>query len=315
MNAIQRSELGMGMTVRDYLAPYSAITTQLPMLAANVTIVQTTITQIQAIAELQDFEKTGIADTKRQLKDALVALADDGSRKLTAYAKFTGNMVLLKEIKISETELKRQADADLKTKAQEIYDRAQANVAALATYGITAASQTALLNAINAFNAAIPKPRLGIDERKQATQQLVVLFDTMNAALGNIDAAVAIVKNTQPVFYKGYVTARKVIRTGSNTVSVKGLVTDAATGEPIKGVTVTFALDGGTPEVARSAKAGAHTAAVTKKTAEKGGLQVKSLPTGTYTVTLRKAGYADEVVTIYVNDGEMTVLNVSISRN
>ena len=315
MDAIQRSELGMGMTVRDYLPLYPAITAPLPTVAANITILQTTILQIQAIAELQDFEKTGIAETKRQLKDALVALADDGSRKLTAYAKFTGNTVLLKEIKISETELKRQADADLKTKAQEIYDRAQANVAALATYGITAASQTALLNAINAFNAAIPKPRLGIDERKQATQQLVVLFDTMNTTLVNIDTAVAIVKNAQPVFYKGYITARKVIRTGSKTVSVKGLVTDAATGEPIKGVTVTFALDGGTPMAARSAKAGAHTAAVTKKTAEKGGLQVKSLPTGTYIVTLRKAGYADEVVTIYVNDGEMTVLNVSISRN
>ena len=315
MNAIQRSELGMGMAVRDYLALYSAITAPLPTLTANVTVLQTTILQIQAMAELQDFEKTGIADNKQQLKGTVVMLAADASRKLTAYAMFTGNTVLLKEIKIGESVLMHQADADLKTKAQEIYDRAQANVAALATYGITAASQTALLNAINAFNAAIPKPRLGIDERKQATQQLVVLFETMDRALKNIDAAVAIVKNTQPVFYKGYETARKVIGTGSKTVSVKGLVTDAATGEPVKGVTVTFALDGGTPEVARSAKAGAQPAAVTKKTAEKGGLQVKSLPTGTYTVTLRKAGYADEVVTIYVNDGEMTVLNVSISRN
>ena len=100
MNAIQRSELGMGMAVRDYLALYSAITAPLPTLTANVTVLQTTILQIQAMAELQDFEKTGIADNKQQLKGTLVMLAADASRKQTADAMFTRNAGLLKEMRV-----------------------------------------------------------------------------------------------------------------------------------------------------------------------------------------------------------------------
>jgi len=315
MDANQRSKLGMGMTARDYLLLYSTITAPLPNFTANFAIVQTTIPQIQAIAEVQDFQKTGITDNKSQLKATLGTLSADNSRKLVAFAMFTNNAVLLKEIKISETELKRLADADLKTKAQEIYDRAQTNVAALATYGITAATQTTLLNAINAFNASIPKPRLGIDEKKQATQQLVVSFKTLDVAFANIDAAIEIVRLPQPNFYNGYITARKIIVTGSNSLSVKGLITDVETGEPVKGVTVTFALDGGTQMMAKAGKASSLSPILTKKTAEKGGLNVKSLPAGIYHVTLKKAGYVDQVITINVNDGEMTVLNVSISKN
>ena len=67
--------------------------------------------------------------------------------------------------------------------------------------------------------------------------------------------------------------------------------------------------------MAKSSKASSPTVVVTKKTAEKGGIQVKSMPAGTYQVTLKKAGYADQIVTVSVNDGEMTVLNVSISKS
>jgi hypothetical protein len=49
-----------------------------------------------------------------------------------------------------------------------------------------------------------------------------------------------------------------------------------------------------------------------KKTAERGGFKVKSLASGTYQVTLKKVGYTDQVVTVNVNDGEMTELNVSL---
>ena len=309
---MQRSKLGMGMATRDFLVPNATITTPLPNFPANNTLLQNTITQIQTIAELQDFEKTGITDNKSQLKSTVCILSADNSRKLVAFAMFTNNSVLLKEIKISESELKRLADAELKTKAQEIYDRAQTNVAALTAYGITAVTQTTLLNAINAFNTSIPKPRLGIDEKKQATQQLIVLFKTFDTAIENIDAVVEIVRLSQPNFYNGYKTARKIIVTGSNTLSVKGLVTDATTGEPVKGVTLSFALDG-EMMMAKSAKVSSKSAnVITKKTAEKGGFKIQSLPAGTYQVTIKKVGYPDKIVSIDVNDGEMTDLDVSI---
>lgn len=106
-------------------------------------------------------------------------------------------------------------------------------------------------------------------------------------------------------------SARKVIETGSGSLSVKGIVTDAQTGSPLKGVTVSFALDGG---MMKAATASTSDPELVKKTAEKGGFNVKSLASGTYQVTLKKAGYADQVATISVSDGEMTELKISLEK-
>lgn len=85
-----------------------------------------------------------------------------------------------------------------------MYDRAQTNVAALATYGITAATQTSFLNAINTYNASIGKPGATRIESGQTTKQLVSLFNTANNTLDNMNAGVKIVRISQPAFYTGY---------------------------------------------------------------------------------------------------------------
>jgi uncharacterized membrane protein len=159
-------------------------------------------------------------------------------------------------------------------------------------------------------NDSIGKPGAERSEGTQITKQLATLFKTADTALENMDAAVEIVRLTEVNFYNGYKSARKVIETGGGSLSVKGLVTDAQTGSPLKGVTVSFALDGG---MAKAAIATTEPEIV-KKTAEKGGFNIKSLATGTYQVTLKKVGYADQVATISVNDGEMTELKISLEK-
>lgn len=310
MTSPQESRLSMYLTFKDYQAPYTTITNALPNYPANSTILLNTIPQIQAISEQQKMSKKGITDGKNSLKESLIVMAADYARKLGAYAKFTNNATLAQEVKFTESKLRQVADTAVKDYAQIVYDRAQPIVASLATYGITAATQTALASAIMAYNASIGKPGAGRSEGTQTTKQLVALFKTADAALANMDAAVEIVRLTQVNFYNGYKSARKVIETGAGSLSVKGMVTDAKTGTPVKGVTVTFSLDGGFTK----AKSATNTPDVIKKTADKGGFNIKSLSSGTYQVTLKKVGYADQIITISVNDGEMTILNVSLEK-
>jgi len=52
-----------------------------------------------------------------------------------------------------------------------------------------------------------------------------------------------------------------------------------------------------------------------KKTAGKGGFNIKSMPAGSYSVTCRKSGYAEQTATIAVTDGELSVLNMHLSKN
>lgn len=308
----QESRLSMYLTFRDFQASYTAITNPLPNYTTNSTTFVNTIPQIQAIAEQQKISKKGVTDNKNNLKETLIVMTADYARKLGVYAKFTNNDTLAQEVKFSESKLRQIADTAVKDYAQIVYDRAQTNVAALATYGITAATQTTLLNAINAYNASIGKPGVSRTESGQNTKQLEALFKTADAALANMDAAVEIVRLTQVAFYNSYKNARKVIETGIGSLAVKGLVTDAVSGEPLKGVTLSFSLEGNNG-LAKAAKAA--TESVVKKTAEKGGFNIKTLPSGMYSVTIKKVGYVDQVVTVAVADGDLTELNVQLSKN
>ena len=237
-------------------------------------------------------------------------LAADTSRKLQAYARYANNQLLHTETKFTESELRNASDNVLRDYAQGVYDRAQTNLTALAAYGITASTQTSFVNAISAYVAAIPKPRIGTAETKQSTVQLANAFIAADGAIGNIDAIIEIVKLAQPNFYNGYKSVRKLINNGSGSLAVKGVVTDAASGNPLKNVSLSFVFDGnGTKTMAAKGQE-----ALVKKTADKGGFNIKTIAAGMYNVTIKKNGYTDQVATIAVSDGESSVLNVKMSE-
>src|SRR5690606_16275087 len=131
-------------------------------------------------------------------------------------------------------------------------------------------------------------------------------------ALEKIDSAVELVKLTDPVFYDGYKSARKIVNQGSGKLAVKGLVTDAQSGEPVKGVTITFMNDGETTPAALAASA---EPVIIKTTAAKGGFNIKSLPAGIYSVSFKKMGYAEQFATVNVNDGKLTTVELALHKN
>jgi hypothetical protein len=231
---------------------------------------------------------------------------------MQAYARYANNQLLLSETKFTESDLKNATDNELRDHAQGIYDRAQANLTDLAAYGITGATQTSLLNTINAYVEAIPKPRIGKTETKQSTQQLANAFAAADSALKNIDVIVEIVKLTQPNFYNGYKTVRKLIITGRSSLAVKGVVTDLASGEPIQNAILSFAPDG---NGAMANLANKSSDVLVKKTAEKGGFSIKTLPAGKYHVTCIKPGYAEQTAVLAVSEGERSELNLQLSKN
>jgi len=314
MTSEQESRLSMFMAVRDFLTANATITATLPNYAGYFTAVQNGITSIQTIREQQEFDKTGIAANKNQLKTTLISQAMDVSRKVVAYALYVNNTVLLNEVKYSETDLKKSADTILKDKSQVIYDRANTNLAALATYGITAAILTNLLTAITNYNAAIPKPRLGINDKKQATAQLAVLLDTVDSNLLKIDSLAEIVRLTQVNFYNGYKNARRIVETGVGSLALRGAAIEIQSGEPITNATFTFNHNGGTIKTAMASSSTDGNGTIVKKTASKGNFNIKSMPEGTYSVTVTKPGYKDKVVTVSVTNGELCDLVVEMER-
>jgi hypothetical protein len=303
MNNIQINKASMYRTTILFGDANATIVTPLPQFNENLVTLKSISQQIQTIGEQQKLDITWITKQKNLLHDQLVTLAADSARKLTAYAQLTHNAELKGEVNISETSLKRFADSELKDYARIIYNHAQPIVDLLADYAITATTQTALLNAINSYNAILGDPRLKKITKSQATTQLTDLFTSGDAVLADMDAAAKIVQLSQPVFYKGYLAARKIIKVGGTKLSMKIIVTEAGTDEPVKGVIVRIVSDSG------------PTFIIEKITAAKGGIYVKSMPAGNYHITFSKAGYATQTVAANVNDGETTTVNIILVRS
>ncbi len=298
----------------EFLKANSSITQLLPKFQGFYATFQEGILQIRSASEQQSIDKSGIAKTKSQLRKLLVAQAADGSRKIQAYAKVENNLTLLSEVKFSISDLRLGTDEELETNARSIHSKIETHLPDLISYGLTPESQIYLLKLITDFKVATPTPRNGAISTKQSTEQMAKGFVISDEALGKIDALVEIVRISQPDFYSGYRSARKIIETGGGSLRVKGVVTDAGTGEGLKGVTLSFELNSNGNGMMKAA-ASSSSEAINKKTADKGGFNIKSLTEGTYTVTVRKNGYADVVSTVAVTNGELAKLNVELAKN
>lgn len=302
----------MYLTSDEYLSNNSAMTAFFPRYPEFHSALKNGIVQIRTYNEQQIIDKSGIITGKGQLRRALIMLTVDVLRKIQTYAKMENNQLLLSETKLTDSALKGSTGSELESFSLSIYDKVQMYLMDLEPYELTVGTQATLLKAIDDFRVAILKPRIGTIDTKQCTRQMAKAFAETDEVLRNIDVLMKMVRISQPDFYKGYRWARRIINSRSELLLVKGLVTDAETGDGLKGVSVQFVLVG---NELMDAKASTTTPVLEKKTVDKGGFKIKRLPEGTYSVTVRKAGYVDHVATVVVASGELAVLNVELAKN
>jgi len=78
----------------------------------------------------------------------------------------------------------------------------------------------AMLETIATYIESLSKPKIGIIECSQATQQMAVLFKTADPALANMDLAVEIIRSAESNYYNGYMASRKVAGTGGGFLAI-----------------------------------------------------------------------------------------------
>ncbi len=272
-----------------------AIIVNLPEYATNLVKLKAIVKAIQEAAEEQKTDIKGISKYKLQAKNLLIKLSADNARKLTSFAKLTQNPVLLGQVNFTETDFKRFSDDSLKDYAQLIYNCAEPIVSQLENYNISTDSQATFSGAIADYNEVLVSPDLAGTIKKQATEKLVRLLIEGDQVVDNMAAAVEVVRLKEPVFYLGFKTAQKTTVRGRVSLSVKGQTVDV-NGQPMPGVIFTATLNG--------------VVVLTKKTSKKGGFNLKSLAAGAYAFTFKKAGLAEQTITVVVNAGELTKLKV-----
>jgi hypothetical protein len=308
MTTNQENKLNMYLAVRNFIIPNDAVAKAIPNFSASYEALQNTITEIQSIGEAQKDVKTGFAKDKKRLKEALITIAADCSRKLAAVAKFTKNETLMDKVRFSISELRRMTDVALKDYAEIIFNKVAANIDKLTEYEITPDTQKAFTDAIAAYNASLSTPRYGIAEKSQATKKLAVLFEAADTSIKEMDYAVGTILLKNPDFINGFKTVRKLVETSAGNIALKASARELVSGEPVRGVLFSFRSNG------LQGLTGNGDGEIRKKTARKGSFNLKKMPAGTYKVVVSKPGYKDKETAVSVADGEMSELVVELEK-
>jgi hypothetical protein len=310
MTGYQEGYEKMSLAGVSFLMANATITAKLTGFDIYFPVIQSTHTQIQAAKVLQEADKSGNTTTKNQYRDTLISGTMEIVRRTVAYATNVNNSALLALVNYTESGLKRSSDTKLISSCQVVHDNANANVAALATYGVTADMITTMQTNIANLSGALPKGRVGETDSEEATNQLATYFKTLKTNWAKIDTLVKMVQTSEPSFYNEYVNVRKIIPAGVGSLPLKIKATNAATGAPEANVTITLTPVNGLMKAAAANGKGN----VVKKTAAGGGSNYKSVPDGTYTVEAEKPGFKKVIETVSVVNGEFTVLEIVMEK-
>lgn len=240
----------------------------------------------------------------------MVEKAYDLSLKAAAYAKLTGNTNLLSICVCRKSELHYASALNARSKAQAIYNAVNPIVTALTTYGVTAATLTALKASIDSYTTAIPTPQLSSSERRVLNARMISLLDSAELHLQKVDAMMEVVRLSQSDLYQQYKIVRKIVL-ASNSLALKGKVVDAQTGMEINGVYLEIIA---MPDETMRSLATENTESMLKVSRKKGGFRVKNLSRGSYQVKASKPGYVDQIITVYVAEGERSDIDLSLER-
>ena len=239
MNAKQEAKLNMFRATQKHCADNATIVASIPAFQSAVNSLNAKITSIIATAQQEDLVTKGITIDKAEAKKTLCQLAADVAAPIIAYAAATKNNQLLKEVSFTYSDLFKTKDDQLAPRCKNISDAAQANLAALTPYGISAATVTTLQNTIDNYQSKVPDPRNAAAQKVTIRTNLKNLIKEADTVLKlQMDKTIVGLKTTHPDFVSAYKSNRVIIDPSKTGTSIKGQIRSSADKSFIKGATI-----------------------------------------------------------------------------
>jgi len=142
----------------------------------------------------------------------MAAAAVETAGAVSACARKVKNNDLAAKVNVSASDMIGGRDTIAADTARNVHTAATANLASLASYGVTAAKLTALKAKIDAYAASIAKPRDAGGSTKTATEQMDAEFDAADAVLKDqMDSLVPQFKSANAAFVTDYQNARIIV--------------------------------------------------------------------------------------------------------
>lgn len=222
----------------------------------------------------------GVTADTNNIRGAMSDLAMKCASGTMAYANATNNNTLKEQVSYSRRELDKFKKEDIDDVCQGIHDAADANIANITGYGVSATDVSDLQAAINLYRAASQNPRLTKVTQSQAKKQAAKMVGEVIKDLlkGQMDVMVNTLKLTNASFVEGYYQAREIIDLGSTSAKVRGEVRDENTA-PLRGVVFSI-YETGTEDLVKEVVTDA-----------KGNFNASKLPMGNFDFVWSLSGY------------------------
>lgn len=290
MNAKQECKLNMFRATQKHCADNAPIIATIPAFQSSVNSLNAKIASIIATAQQEDLVTKGITIDKAEAKKTLCQLAADVAAPIIAYAAANNNNQLLKEVSFNYSDLFKTKDDQLAPRCKNILDAAQANLAALTAYGISAATVTTLQNTIDNYQSKVPDPRNAAAQKVTIRANLKKLIKEADTVLKlQMDKTIVGLKTTHPDFVSTYKSNRVILDPTKTTTSIKGVIISSTDKSFIKGATVLL--------VETKTKVLSN---------EKGEYEIKPVANGQYSLNVTASKYKDTLITeVIVKQGQI----------
>ncbi|MBS1794867.1 MAG: carboxypeptidase regulatory-like domain-containing protein [Acidobacteria bacterium] len=241
MNAKHESKFTMYRGVERHLETNSDIIAAVPAVGAAFEAFRAVIAAIVAATRATGVNLSGIAVDKSNSRQTLAQTAADIAGFIRAYATVIGNNTLRAEVNYPVSKIVRIRDEQVVPRCQIIHDRGAENLRELESYGVTQSRLDELQRAIDLYAAKTPVTRAALSHRKMLNQKLRDLFREGDEILGErLDPLMRNFRTTAADFYRTYESIREIRDPLTTPTTLKGRITDAADGTPVKGAAVTL---------------------------------------------------------------------------
>ncbi len=241
----------------------------------------------------------GNAKDKKAKRTTATIFALQIKGAVQAYANSIGDITLFDSVNKSKSELLYGKATQGLANCQVIYDSANANLANLANFGITAQVLLDFLASITAYSDALAAPRNAKAKRETFNAQVTQFLDDADNALHNqLVGLMEKFRNTAPQFYSDFTNDNKLIHGATNYTEIIATVVNSVTGQPEFGVTMAIT----SPD---------HNYSVT--TSVFGIAMKQQMSASLYDVTFSKAGFVSQTVTgLDMHLGELETLAIQL---
>jgi hypothetical protein len=283
MTTRQLNSRSMFLVIEALLKETSAdILIQMPQFGAIFNDFQLELAKIQNAIERQLCTLTGIREQKVKERVLMAEACLAISARIRGYATATKQVTLFHVVNGTRSFLLVRGDGVVLDYCSIVHSKGVELLSELGVYGVTQEMLDLLAERMGKFRALIPQPRCAIVKRMQQTYDIAASVKRCNDLLRVMDIYVQMLRYREPTFHQLYFDSRKLVRTGSRKLPLRGVVRDS-NGVCVKGVTVSIGR-----------------LKVKTKTTARGSYQFNHLRPGVYQVVFERDGFEKLTVPVAI---------------